>query len=608
MTTAVRHCLVESMAAVEAARKTYGEVSFAWHTTSPLLLHSLGRDGQDVRSLEQGYSSDEFNALGVAVYAATEAVCALLNERCAWRDFADLRQVFGQSLNAVLFATLHKGRLLDRLLREIEDDVVCVGEPQCAAVNRLAFGYGRFDTVYAALAARCAHARLSVLPCSISGEYLRGLEQNVTHRRMGRREKLLSILNNTPSSFALKVVKNLRARKLYPLRHVALNPRAQKTVYLGRECELLDEAFLGLLLRGNRVGWLPALPKVPMNCDPQPLPDEDALLRDVSATVTRTLAGVWHDGALFKACLDLVLSRMTIVLRRLRMHVPQLRSAFEGLLDGLAPRRLIASAIMTTPDERLFCCLCCERGEHLALFEHGVTQGLSRWTDHSDAFYAMQAGDIGVYHCPLSARMMVRYAPGQKTLVAGVPAVMGSPRLVAIQKRLARRWLNIRAEEHVVMYVADLDRNNVVYGPYAENDLQFLDKTESIVAGLTRTFPNSTILVKLYPTQRYVDLCDFAWLEERFPNVRLIRDMDFRFVRFVADALVVTSSQSTLGWVCGAQTDVTFMEYPWSPATFGGLRTEVPGDALGAQAVIPDTTGFMVPYDGAFISEMLSEI
>lgn len=605
MDAVTSHFVVESLAAVEDVRKAHPHARIAWHTTSPMVIKRLGDEGLDVRSLEEGYPAGEFDSVATSAYAATEAACAVLNERCAWRDFVDMRAFLGQSLNATLFAVLHKGRLLDRLLAGGGGSVTCVGDPSRTPLNGLSIGLGRFDTLYAVLAARCADGGLGVRDFSIPEEDLVRMDRQVRESRMGRWEKSLSILNNTAGSFAVKVFRNLRSRGLYPFRHVTLNPFARTTVYLGNQCELLDESFTGMLRKGVRVGWLPRMPKVSFAESPAPLPEEDALAQALRAAMAAELSEGWQRGDVFDACLKFVLERALVVLRRLHAHLPELRGGFEAVLGGLAAPRIIAGGIMTSPLERLFRCLCRERGEHVVTFEHGVTQGLSRWTDVSGAFYAMQAGDSGVYHTPRSAETMRDYASGQRQFIAGLPKVMGQPRMTSLQRRLARRWLGIGGREHVVMYVADLDRNNQIYGPYAENDLQFLRKTESIVARLAQDYPSSTIVLKLYPTQRYVDMCDFGWLEERHPRVRIIRDMDFRFIRFAADVLVTTSSQSTLGWVCGAGKQVVYFDFPWAAGTFGGLRAGAGEGLLGAQLVVPDTSEFLVPYDDAFISRLV---
>ena len=228
-----------------------------WCTTSPYLLEALSRKGEDVRSLEDGLSQEAVDGLGRAGFAYAEAACSVLNEVCSWREYADFGKVFGLSFANQFYALFYKGMLLDRLAAEA-GPVVCVGDPEDDVPVGLRPGYDRFVTLYARLAAQSGRDDLSVLKYDTAPDVLARLERNVVNRRMGRWEKLLSVINNTPGSFAYKTWRTMTRRNRF--RSIRLWPKARKRFFVHRDCELIEEAFAGLLVRGASFSRLPSLP------------------------------------------------------------------------------------------------------------------------------------------------------------------------------------------------------------------------------------------------------------------------------------------------------------------------------------------------------------
>ena len=159
----------------------------------------------------------------------------------------------------------------------------------------------------------------------------------------------------------------------------------------------------------------------------------------------------------------------------------------------------------------------------------------------------MALAQTGVYHSRISLTDMEEHLGTQRKLLAGMPRVTNRVFMRGLQRLLGRRWLCVGRREHVVMYVADLERNNFLYGPHSENDEQFVRKTVAVVDELVSRFPDSRVVLKLYPTNRYQENCQFEALAERHPSLTIIQDMDFRYIRAVADIVVLTQQPEHLG-------------------------------------------------------------
>lgn len=572
--------VVEDLGGYEAAKSAHISGRALWLTTSPGLLQNLKALGENASSLESGADAAISDSLAEAGYDFTLAYCDLLNEHCVWRGYADIRLALAFGFNQCFFPSFYKARLLQNVLdrRGAGDEVVCVGDSTEMPPAGFGLLYNRFDTVYAMLARRTSDPALQILEHKAPQLTVDDLVRYSKARQMGAHEKLLSLLNNTPGSFFGKTVSLLNRKRLLPFRHFGLFPWSRKYCYIHKGCELIDEVLPQLLIRGARIGFLPALPRATSDqVDIDSLPHREYLEAEFS-TMLRTAIGSrgLEFPATFHAAEKLLKGRFFTVLARLHAQLPRLTKSFDGIAAPLKPRARILTNALTAPEERLFASYCFRQGIEVTAFEHGLVYGLSRWSSHCARHAGMLAASTGIYHSALSLAEIAPFAPGQHMVVGGLPEVIDTVRMRVVQRRLGRRLLNVAKNDHLVLFVANLDRNNYVYGPHMENDLQNHDRTRSVMEFLLNAFPNSTIVLKLYPTARYLDQWDWPEYAAR-DNVRVVRDIDFRFIRAAADAIFVGSAQSTLGWCLGSGAPVFFLEPAAAPVTFSACSFEDPG-------------------------------
>lgn len=602
------HTVIESLAAYEAVRAADPDGPRVWWTTGAAILEALAGRGEEVRSLEDGLPQEDADALARAGYAFTDAMREDLNRLCPWRDYADVGLALAFTLNQCFFVTLYKGLLLGRLVRRAAargEAVACVGDPGAVGQGGLSMTYGRFDTLYALLAAASGDGGPALFRHELQAEELDRKHRAVVHRKMDLREKLFSLANNTPGAFLFKAWKHMLARRWFPFRQARLRPLVRRKFFLYGDCELLEETFLPLLLRGGSVELLGRLPQAGVAPAGRELPGADGL---AAACRNRAQQALRESGVdispLVDACLDILCNRLRISLGRLCAALDGLTAGYRQVLSRVGKDAWVLTAGLAAVEEKLFYDFCKANGVRVAAFEHGVTLGLSRWTDYADRYYAMRHADVGVYHNALAADQMGRVAPEPTRLVGGLPRVTLGLWPMRAKRRCARRWLGISPGTHVVMYVAELERNNYAYGPHADNDLQYAAKTEGVVRALCAAYPKSQVILKLYPTERYVDTHAFAALARERPNLRIVKDMDFRFIGLAADLLVTSSSQSTLGWVVGAQAPCLFAEFDWAPAHVPGLRMACPAIPGLSALVAMDTARFITRMDPSFVSRL----
>jgi hypothetical protein len=259
---------------------------------------------------------------------------------------------------------------------------------------------------------------------------------------------------------------------------------------------------------------------------------------------------------------------------------------------------------MASVEEKFFYDFCRARAITVVAFEHGLTLGLSEWTDVSRCYFAMRHADVGFYNSKLGAEEMANVVPRQRRVVAGMPKAMIGLGLRSLRRSFARRYLKVEQSEHVVMYVAELEKNNYIYGPGIDNDLQYFNKTVDMTVALCEALPNSVILLKLYPTERYLDSQSFADLTSRFRNLRITKDFDFRFMALAADLIVTTSTQSTLGWAIGSGIPCLFADFDWAPSKMSGFKMRCESLRGVKSLMIPDTSNFIRPIQLDVVSHL----
>jgi hypothetical protein len=586
------HTVIESLSAYQAVRAADPKGPRVWWTTSPFLLILLPKRGETVHTPERGLSEGAFNGLGLACRDVTDDFCAWLDTRCGWREYAQFRTILPYALFRFLFVSLYKGMLLDRILQAAKGTpIACVGDSYLPPLRSFALTYSRFDTLFAAIAAESCSHDMHIVTHRVSQEQKAQLNRAIVQRTMAPFEKLLSLVNNTPSSFCFKLWQKMCDHGIWPLPGIQFRPFPAKTFHLHKPCELIEESFLGILLRGGRIKQLPRLPQPDLSTlDPISSPDFDEALSFLRQLIKPKFLhhGVAHFATLSPA-LEVAGRYLMTVIEGFRQNLPAMTESFQAITRCFGPRDEIITQSFTGLVDRLFYCFCKSRKIRVNAFEHGVTHGLSEWSKAYAHQASIIASQSAFYHCPRGIDAVSVHAEGQEAFAVGLPRVTQRVNLRKLQRRLARAWLKIRNNESVVMYVSDLEKNNYIYGPYNDNDFQFLEKTRDVVSHICQSMPSSHIILKLYPTQRYLDQYGFEDLRETNPNLTIVKDIDFRFIRSAADFILVSSTQSTLGWVAGSGVPFLYLDFAWSPGLIKGLKLSIPGIPGLVAAIIPDS-------------------
>jgi len=350
--------IIESLNAWQAAVKSVKDNNVMWCTSSPGLLETLTENDIQVESLEKDLKPEQIDSIGRAAFAFAAKASKYLNRNCRWRRYVSFDLAIGLHLSQLFHVLVYKAWLMARALDKSGGDLICVGDPAVRPPSGLVFLFDRFDTVFAHLADRMDGA-VKVLRFVEVRKHLDQLDAWVSQRPMTRWEKLLSIINNTPGAFAFKIWRQSEQRGR--IKQVRLYPRPKQHVFFYKHCELIEENFLQLLLRGAQCEHLPALPKPDPQRTELPLPDEDDIKKQMILMAKESAAeqGVEFSSqgeAVFTTCNTLLAERICRVLADLHAQIDSFDAGFrfigeivdDGLIISNFSRRCLNGFLAST--------------------------------------------------------------------------------------------------------------------------------------------------------------------------------------------------------------------------------------------------------------------
>jgi len=567
----MQHVIIESIACFQAAFQEYSEQTVDWRSTSPGLIEKLSYEGVHIRNMEEDVKPVDKDLIGFAAHDFALQVTKYLNVDCTWRQYVDFNHFMSGNLFNLFNVLFYKGWLLERELNKSDNDLVCVGDPKVRTPTSLDPRFNRFDTLFAFIAGR-SNCGIKLVHHKEDRKRLDELEKWVKWRPIGFSEKLLSIMNNTTSSFVYKVWCKLAKKGI--INTAQLWPKPRSRIFVHKNCELIGESFLGLLLRGSKFKRMPKLPEYSPLCHVGCLPDIESIKARITtfALVIANKHGLnldMRDCMIGKVCADVIAERICVVLTDLYEQLNDFTKSFKKLETQIGDGKIFTN-YLTSPIERLFGDYCLAKNVKITAFEHGIIYGLSMFSKYNAPFVGIVLAQIGVYHWRKSLEDFGTLVKHQRIIIGGIPKVTSNIKFHVLQRWIGRQRLNISDKSHVVIYVAGQERNNMTFAPYAGNDHGYFTATEAIVEELSRSYPESVILLKLYPSHRYSESCEFLGLVRKCSNLRVVKDVDFRFIRAVADIIALSSSQSTIGWALGANCKTLFYELEASPAKLSG--------------------------------------
>lgn len=559
-----KRILIESEAAFHFAKGQYPGSEIDWWTTSPWLLDRLPRSGEKVFSLEESIPSWKMNWLGEVSLDFSQFLADTVAS--AWDDEGEknLLQAMRSTLHRTFFALAYKAHLLAVWLAktEREKESIIVGTPEPAMPKNLSPSLDRFVTLYAVLGGRMeARENVSVLPFRCPND---GSDNISKMRNVGQSnfERLMLLLNVNLGALSFRVFTKFLKSKFsgFPW-----SPKRNIRILIGKRCELLEETVLPLALRGATIGCLPPFPATGKTGGMEQPFDRSG----VEARSTEFLQGRFEkEGFVFgpeqKAALAVLLDLLGQSLRYADESIRAVRKYIEILAQdtGNSKQVIITNGFSSPLEQLAFHCLDQFAIPVIAL-EHGLHEGMSKSSLNSRSSCTTLNSHSMVCLTQCALDHFVREGVDNKAVVAGNPHIIKKVRMKGLQRFLSRKYLHLDSTDKIYMYVTMSNRNNLIMGPYCQNDFEQYTTVSTVQRLLSES--GRKFLLKLYPSNRYVDPEPYLAYGSETEQSNVIQYLEFRYIRAVADVFIMDSSQSVLSWAWGMDIPIIFLDLPSDP-------------------------------------------
>ncbi len=545
--------IAESAAAWRQAECVRPELAAApWATTAPYLVECLRAAGREVHCLDDQPQAVA-DAVGYTALAVSRRLADHLDEeREGWPGRLRPGPAMAPSAYRMFTSLFYKAQLLDRFLAAAPDGArtIAVGQDELTAGRGFELVLHRFDTLFSIIGRRIGLETISHQAPAPGGALANG-----DFLRPSFWTRAVTAMNAPVVSPLYRVWRGaLRGRpvRLYP-------GRANRRVLIHEGNELIEEIFPQLLLRGARVWALarfaPEASAVEEGTDAGPL---RATIEAIAREEWERHGLIWGQAA--AAAAGMGAERIAAALPHGRHAASRVPDFCARLEDEAGSGTIgIVTNGLNSPAERLLRQGLEGAGIPVHVVDHGVGPGLDML--HKASFDAglgeVSRGAILFNECHRAARAEVAGVPPEATTVAGAPRILRRIGFRALQRRAARRA--VRAKGRLVVWNTALYANNYQFLPHYWRDTPYHALRKHIVHDILGKC-RGEVLVKLYPTYRYVDPDPFAGLIELPANCRQVQFTDFRNLRAAADVLINETPGSVLGWSWGAGVPQIYLE------------------------------------------------
>ena len=562
------HIIIENEAAYHFCRGgKYSTDDITWHTTSPWLLEKLPRLKEKVLSLEEDIPIRSHWNLGYANIYFSDQLWRFLDKLCApLGQGILLGKAIRHRIQFTSFVLIYKAMLLHRWYRHNCDEgtLAVVGDLELSPINNFDLLVGRFDNLFVKIAAEAHLKNIKTIPHHPpSGKELL---KKISRSDAGNIEKTLYFMNKNLSEFTFFVWGALQRRNVIRRDVLKFGKKRRFHVLLVKKCNLLSETFLPLLLKGIGVVRCDIFPEQG-NLSAEKIPfKKEELHNEVEKVFEDSLSRYrLVDNDFYTSTIHILTDRIYQCLQygmSLSKRLPQM---YKRLNKYHLTNFAVATNGLTSPEQRVFQQYLVKKRIPIFSFEHGVTAGIDGETEYYHAKNNYTEGDD--FMVCYNESSLEAYTNGRKEkggIVAGAPWSNKKIPFYKIQRLITRNFLKLKYKERVIFYLALITRNNMVSGPLSQNDFSYYKITKNISLDVFSSI-NDTCILKLYPSNRYLDPDPFETLVELPSNVKIIQYFEFKSLRATADVIILSSAQSTFGWAWSANCPIIFLELPAKP-------------------------------------------
>ena len=548
--------LVNSLAAFNFAKKKIKNPNIVWLTTSPYLDNYFKFNGIKYFNIEKYFSREEYNKISIALVSICKISVKKINSIKSKSSYIDYNYLLSAEYLHLLSSLFYKVYLTNKIKKKFKGKIIIIGsfdEPKKFKLNYMDY---RFSNLFASIS-NLIFKDIEVIKFKFSKQKKILKINEVKNRKMSYSEKFLSITNNSLSSFFFKLSKKFFHSVKIPI----LNQKGEIGIY--DTTDQIEDAFLRLLNDGWRIKFLNKINYKLSNIHSDELNLFKKKFNKEFIRIFTTKFPKFSDQNVNKSylkcyqiCLNTLIEQFLIIEKnKIKLDLYFDKEKKKNNRDFIFLSNYIFDLI-----PQLYVQFLKSNNTKIIFSEHGFCMGTIKSMKFRNFFHPMNIADIGIYYWKKSTSMTVKFIKKQKSFIGGFPKSIYDNKILTLKKLLIKKLIKIDNSKKSIIYVADIEKNNFQYGPYDENDYNYVKTTKSIINYLCKKYHRYNIVIKLYPTNRYLDNYEFNYLKDKYKNLIIIRFIDFRFLRFLFDKIYISSGLSALGWALGSNSEVIYLE------------------------------------------------
>jgi len=549
----MKYVFVESFSAYNFAKKKIKQKKICWISSSPKVCNFFLLNKIHCIQIETLATNQELDDIA----KISKKICDVIiskSKTLIEKKYFDLRFVAGIEIFHTIHSLIYKTYLLNQILKVVNKKIICVGNSNLSNIDF--FRLGVFDNIFAFLGNQFKKKIIFI-------EYKEKSDPNIEKLIHGHNNffftKVVSFLNANFSTALYKVFNNLK------ILQKILNRGNRKQILIMKETDHISNSFYELLKKFNIVFFninLKDIEKKIRIKKNQILNDKfsksyiDFNLKSASflnnSTLKKTELISYQKG----------LSTITLKIFQNLQSIDENFFYIEKKLDKIISKYnkdfYILSNNALSYFQSIFALYCQSKGIKFFSFEHGL-RGLSEIDRSNKHYYTQYKANYGVFYWKKS----VQYShPSihQKKIIAGFPCSLKNKSFkFYLKKILIKISFRLSFFKKTIVFLSDLERNNSNF-PKFTNDYNIVKNNKKIISFLARQYPQKIIILKLYSTQRYLDIYNYEDLAKSFKNVRVLRDISFDYLIDAFDEIYLSHASSTLLKCISSNADVYFLK------------------------------------------------
>jgi len=579
----IKYVLVQSLSSFNFSKKIFKKQikDIVWLTTCPYMHNYFKKENYKFFNLENFSNLDDYNIISknlIKIFSDFKKLSIINYDK----NFDD-NYYFEDTFNSLSTTIFYKYFLINNFIKNKKhnEKIIFIGNSnyeknlESRIQNPVSSLYynRRFSDLFCKIALR-SFPNIEVINFEENSKLIINKIKEVKETSMNIYEIILSLLNNNISSILFKIAKKLNKKKIIKkIKFFFIKKKTQVVIH--NTTDHIEELFLNIICKGYEVVFFPNINNLKLT---KPKWNEKEInikrINFFKKKIINNLKDKIDYFPNYEDAIEDLLKFHTYLSLEYLANEQFLNSYFSKLFSKYDKNHIFLSKCPYSKIDILYHMFLKKKKIKTIFSEHGISYGISKAYKYRNNFYSMIKSDVGWYYWNYSKQAVKFNAKKQKKINVGFPLKVTIKNFKKLKKILIQKIL--KSSNNSICYVADLEKNNFMIGPYFENDLYYYKSTREIVSYLCKKYPNKKIYLKLYPTNRYVNNYDFTDMKKIYPNLNIIRFIDFRFLREVFNEIYISSSQSTLGWALGTSAKIFYVEKKYgSVLMLKGLKKRI---------------------------------